>query len=102
MDYIVNKEQLNRAFSKFLESRFRDIHIDNNGDLAVYIDRDKNLLALRGRSKESGTDVLFVPTWSRLVGPLSNTFGDMWVDLLLDYVKDKSQKYPISKIVIED
>ena len=106
MKYSIDREKLNKVFSKFLESTYKDIRIDENGDLVSGVDTgniaDTTYLALRGRQKEKDGYVLSVPAWSKAIRPLSNTFGDMWLELLSDYVKNNSHEYPISKIVMED
>lgn len=100
MDYIIDKERLNKVFVIFLERTFRDIRIDYHSHLVDGDPEENNFLGSIEYSNYYNDTVLRIPKWSRLIKPLSNVFGDMWEQLILNYVSILFN-YKISKVVIE-
>ena len=100
MDYIIDKERLDKVFSIFLERTFRDIRIDYRSHLVDGDSEDNNFLGSIEYSNYYNDTVLRIPKWSRLIKPLLNMFGDMWEQLILNYVSILFD-YKLSKVVID-
>ena len=98
MKYAIEKDKLNKVFATYIERIFDDIRIDEENDLVDGNVNDGTYLG--GVVLRDGKYIFSVPNWSRLIRPLSNTFGDMWEELLLDYVRSKLPDYTISKFVL--
>ena len=101
MKYSIHRDRLGKVFSNYMERTYDNIRIDEYFNL-VDGDPDQDRY-LCGLYYQDGEFVLKVPYWSRAIKPLSNTFGDMWEQLLFDYYKDMMSKsgFLISKIVVE-
>ena len=99
MKYSIHRDRLGKVFSNYMERTYDNIHIDEYFNL-VDGDPEKDTF-LCGLEYMDGEYVLKVPYWSRVINPLSNTFGEMWEQLLLDYYSDLLPKWLISKIVVE-
>ena len=107
MDYTIEWERLSKVFSKFLERTFDDIRIEKRklselsnkyADLTDGKPEDGNYLA--GVYYRDTEFWVYVPDWSRIIRPTSNTFGDMWKELLMDYFQRRLPEIPISNIII--
>ncbi len=99
MKYSIHRDRLGKVFSNYMERTYDNIHIDEYFNL-VDGDPEKDTF-LCGLEYMDGEYVLKVPYWSRVIKPLSNTFGEMWEQLLLDYYSDLLPEWLISKIVVE-
>lgn len=99
MDYIIDRERLNKVFAIFLERTFKDLRLNELNHLVDGRPEDGNFLGEVMYSRE-GEYIIRIPEWSRLIKPLSTTFGDMWEVLLVDYVQDMLPDYLVSKVYI--
>lgn len=99
MKYSIHRDRLGKVFSNYMEKKFDNIRIDEYNDLVF--GEPENDTFLCGMKYIDGEFVLGVPYWSRVIKPLSNTFGEMWEQLLLDYYSDLLPEWLISKIVVE-
>ena len=107
MNYTIEWERLSDIFSKFLERTFDDIRIEKGklselsnkyADLTFGNPEDGNYLA--GVYYRDTEFWVYVPNWSSIIRPISNTFGDMWEELLMDYFQRRLPEIPISKVLI--
>jgi len=99
MKYSIHRDRLGKVFSNYMEKKFDNIRVDEYHNLVFGKPEDNTFLC--GMKYMDGEFVLEVPYWSRVIKPLSNTFGEMWEQLLLDYYSDLLPEWLISKIVVE-
>ena len=108
MDYIIDRERLNKVFAIFLERTFKDLRLNELNHLVDGRPEDGNFLGEVMYFKQfepnvpprQGEYIIRIPEWSRLIKPLSTTFGNMWEVLLVDYVQDMLPDYLVSKVYI--